>query len=196
MLAALVFATATSGFAQSIEGTPHDFSGETWNASGEICIVCHAPHNNRTTDNPTTDVLWNRDLTGSTFTVYASNTMDATMGQPAGTSKFCLSCHDGTIGLESFGGTTGSTTNLVSGLANLGVDLSNDHPVSIDYSADAALAPTTKTTLLGGTIDSDYLRGGNVECSSCHAVHDEGAVDPFLWVANTGSQFCQECHEK
>ncbi len=199
MTKALVLATAMLFVASSanaqITGTAHDFKGDTWNTSGEICIVCHAPHNNRVTDNPTTDVLWNRDVTGQTFTVYSSSTMDATPGQPAGVSKFCLSCHDGTIGLESFGGTTGSTTNLITGTALVGTDLSNDHPVSVDYTADTDLAATTKTSLLGGTIASDYLFGNNVECASCHDVHGAGIAN-FLRVANTQSQLCQDCHEK
>ncbi|MHB2154653.1 hypothetical protein ACX8XN_09660 [Calditrichota bacterium GD2] len=32
---------ASLSFGQSIVGSAHDFSGEAWNQSGEICVVCH-----------------------------------------------------------------------------------------------------------------------------------------------------------
>ena len=177
-----------------ISGTAHDFSGDAWNASGEICIVCHAPHNNRDLSGDATlsgAPLWNRDVTGSTFTLYTSDTMDATMGQPGGTSKLCLSCHDGTIGLESFGTTTGSTTNLVSGTALLGTDLSNDHPISIEYAAtgETGLNPAA------GLDPAITLFGGNVECASCHDVHDD-SNGQFLVMDNAASALCLECHNK
>ncbi len=85
---------ATVGLGQvGIENSLHDFSTTDW-ANGEICIACHTPHNG----NPTAGaVLWNHDLTVTAFTVYdntVSGTMDATVGQPSGSSKLCLSCHE------------------------------------------------------------------------------------------------------
>ena len=89
--------------AQTIVGSSHDFSGQTaWNTSGEICKVCHTPHNAITT--VTNAPLWNHQMTNATFQLYTSATMNATTGQPDGSSKLCLSCHDGTVALENFGG--------------------------------------------------------------------------------------------
>ncbi len=187
----------TSVFAQSIVGSSHDFTGAGWNTTGELCIVCHTPHNADQTvvDSP----LWNHDVTTSTFTLYSSSTLNSTPGQPDGRSKLCLSCHDGTVALDSFGGTTG--TNFITGAANFGTDLSNDHPISITY--DTALAttdgelfdPATTNSGLGGTIAQDMLFNNKVECSSCHDVHN--TANNFMLVkSNAGSALCLTCHDK
>ena len=185
--------------AQGIVGSAHDFSGAGWNTTGEICIVCHTPHNADTTvtDSP----LWNHEVTTSTFTLYSSSTLNATPGQPDGRSKLCLSCHDGTVALDSFGGVT-TGTNYITGNANFGTDLSNDHPISITY--DTALAttdgglhdPAITNSGLGSTIANDMLFGNKVECSSCHEVHNAYGINKLLIKSNAGSQLCLTCHNK
>jgi len=183
---------------QSISGSEHDFSGETWNSSGQICIVCHTPHNAQAvTDAP----LWNHTQTTQTFTPYSSSTLDATVGQPGNISKLCLSCHDGTVAIDSFGGSTGS--NFVTGNALVGTDLSNDHPVGFTYDAnlastDGGLKDPTTATGITGTIANDMLFGsGNnqLECASCHNVHDN-TYGNFLIKSNAGSALCLTCHNK
>lgn len=191
-----VLAFAGLSFGQ-IAGSAHDFSSSGWNTSGEICITCHTPHNAMAiTDAP----LWNHaESTTATFTTYSSSTLDATVGQPAGVSKLCLSCHDGSVALDSFGGATGST--MISGTADLGADLSTSHPISFTY--DATLAtndgelhdPTTTSSTLGGTITTDLLFSNQVECSSCHDVHDAG-FDSLLVMSNAASALCLVCHDK
>lgn len=185
--------------AQSIVGTDHDFSTDGWNTTGEICIVCHTPHN---ADVSVTNApLWNHQVTVATFALYSGATLDATMSQPDGASKLCLSCHDGTIALDNFGGKTDGTPKIT-GDALLGTDLSNDHPVSFTY--DAALAttdgglydPTTVNSGMGGTIDDDMLFGGELQCSSCHDVHNGSGEAHLLVKANTGSGLCLTCHNK
>ncbi|MCP4665925.1 MAG: cytochrome C, partial [Deltaproteobacteria bacterium] len=92
-----------------IAGSAHDFSTQPWMAAhnGQICLPCHTPHNADTsvTDGP----LWNHQVTTvATYTLYTSSTFEATdSGQPDGRSKLCLSCHDGTVAVDSFGGVTG-----------------------------------------------------------------------------------------
>ncbi len=111
------------------------------------------------------------------------------------TSKLCLSCHDGTVALDSFGGATG--TDFMTGGALLSTDLTNDHPVSIDYNVtDTGLFPVGNTSGLGSTIDSDLLFSGNVECASCHDVHDTAGNDALLRIDNSGSTLCLTCHNK
>jgi hypothetical protein len=110
-----------------ITGSAHDFSGQGWGTI-EICQPCHTPHN---ASIALPVVLWNHEVTAATYTLYTSPTMNATTGQPDGVSRACLSCHDGTVALDSFGGATG--TNFIGGDANFGTDLSNDHPVSFAY---------------------------------------------------------------
>lgn len=184
-----------------ITGSDHDFSGETWNSGGEICIVCHTPHNAGNTLAP----LWNHAVTSATFTTYSSPSLDATVGNPSASSKACLSCHDGTVAIDSFGGATG--TNFVSGADLLGTDLANDHPVSFTYNAQLAtddgslFDPTTTTvTALGRTIDEGMLIGSKVECGSCHDVHankgDSATAGSLLLVDNAASALCLTCHDK
>jgi len=182
-----------------IATSEHDFSGQGW-GTNEICQPCHTPHN-ASTALPV--VLWNHEVTAATYTLYDSPTMNATTGQPEGVSKACLSCHDGTVALDSFGGSTG--TRFIGGGANFGTDLSNDHPVSFTY--DNALAtvdgglhpPTTAASGLGGTIAADMLFGAasdQVECASCHDVHNAANLPSLLLKSNAGSALCLTCHAK
>jgi predicted CXXCH cytochrome family protein len=136
------------------------------------------------------------------FTPYDSATLDATPGQPAGVSLLCLSCHDGTVAIDSFGGATG--TSFVSGAALVGTDLANDHPIGFTYDAALNAAdpevndPTTTVSGLGGNIDVDMLFGlsnDQLECASCHNVHDD-LFGNFLIKDNAASALCLTCHDK
>jgi len=175
----------------SVVNTHHDFSTSGW-TNGETCIICHTPHNANTT--VPQSQLWNHDVTNNSFTLYSSPTMNATTVQPTGITRLCLSCHDGTVALDSFGGTTGGeyirdqTSRNVP--IKIGSALNMHHPVTIRY--DGALAsqdpglnnPDTTPSGLGGTISSDLLSGGMLECSSCHDVH-----------VPRGSGNCTDCHD-
>lgn len=195
--------TASAG---RITGSAHDFSTTGW-AGGEICVACHTPHKADVTvsDAP----LWNHELTTKTFTVYSSPTLDATVPQPDGSSKLCLSCHDGTVALDSFGGTTG--TIFMTGDKAVGADeLNNDHPISFTF--DTALAnsdgalhdPATRTVTIGsgdrtksGTLDQVMLLAGKVQCASCHDVHNNFVNgNPLLRIRTNGSELCLACHDK
>jgi predicted CXXCH cytochrome family protein len=192
---------ATSAFA-AITGSAHDFTASGW-AGGEICLPCHTPHNAKTgADNLVP--LWNHDVTASVFTVYTSptGTLDAgALGQPAGVSKACLSCHDGTIALDAYGTNTPIPT-MIAGTANLGTDLSNDHPISFTYNTALATAdgelfdPAADPSGLGGTIQNDLLFADQMECGSCHDVHNTAAIDPLLRKSNAASALCLTCHDK
>jgi predicted CXXCH cytochrome family protein len=182
-----------------ITGSEHDFSGQGWGTT-EICQPCHTPHN-ASTALPV--VLWNHAVTNASYTLYSSPTMNATTGQPGGVSKACLSCHDGTVALDSFGGSTGTT--FITGPANFGTDLSNDHPVSFTYNNALATAdgglhpPTTTSSDLGSTIAADMLFGlgsDQVECASCHDVHNAANLQSLLLKSNAGSDLCLTCHAK
>lgn len=196
---AFLLAPVGSALAQGISGTAHDFSAETWNPSGQTCIVCHTPHN---ADVSVSDApLWNHDITTATYSVYTSATLNATVGQPDAISKLCLSCHDGTVALDSYGGNVGSTFMLPTSPGYVGTDLSDDHPVSFVYNAALATAdgglfdPTTTSSGLGGTIDADMLFSTKVQCASCHDPHD-GTNAPFLIKSNAASGLCLTCHNK
>jgi len=211
LIAALVALMASPSFAL-ISGSKHDFSSAAWKAGDtRTCVVCHTPHNGQTA--VTNAPLWNHELSASTYVLYTGGTTyNATSVQPSGVSKLCLSCHDGTVGLEAFGGVT-TSTNKISTYANLNdtpasVGLSNDHPISIAYTTASATADgglnNPSTALSGvtgsGTIATDMLFTNKLECASCHDVHNGGnggaGFPKMLIKANTGSALCLTCHAK
>ena len=146
LMALLAASTASAG---TIVGSNHDLSTKGYGTT-QICIFCHTPHNALNTAGVP---LWNHASSTATYTVYSSPTMNATVGQPGASSKLCLSCHDGTVAVDSYGGRTGTVT--ITGGANFGTALSNDHPIGITYNAalataDGALAnPDTKIVTIG-----------------------------------------------
>lgn len=193
---AMVLALAAQAGAQ-ISGSAHDFSDANGWQSGvtEICVFCHTPHNASTTVEP----LWNHALSAATYTTYASSTLDATVGTPSGASSLCLSCHDGTVAVDSYGGVTGTNfMGTVNAAANFGTDLSNDHPISFTYNtalvtADGGLNDPTTSPV------ADLLYGAGsdqVECASCHDVHNGLGQPNLLVMSNVGSALCLTCHSK
>lgn len=200
-----VLGAATPAAAGTITGSAHDFTSKAW-SGGRICIACHAAHN---TDVSVTNApLWNHRNSTATYTLYSSSTLNATISQPSGLSKLCLSCHDGTVAVDSFGGATGTT--MISTVNNLGTSLKDDHPIGIDYttaiaSADGSLwDPSTHSVTIGsgttvktGTIAATMLYSGKVECSSCHDVHNTfSAGAQMLKISPNGSAICLACHNK
>jgi len=193
---------AAVGSGQTIVGSAHDLSGASWNTSdsSQICIVCHTPHNAMSIGSMASAVLWNHDTSTTAYQTYTSTTLTGTFTDISGVSKLCLSCHDGTISLADFGGATGGAGNRITGTGLLGTDLRNDHPVSISYDvADLGLnALATSVTGAGTDVStvSDLLFSGNVECASCHDVHNGNGIASLLRKDNTGSEFCLDCHNK
>jgi len=204
-----LFAVQVTG---QITGSAHDFSGYAWSAA-EICLPCHTPHH---ADNTVADApLWNHEVTAvAAYTLYSSSTMNAIdLGQPNGNSKLCLSCHDGTVAVDSYGGLTG-TVNIATfdnggtqpvGYAFVDTDLSDDHPISFTYDdalagSDGELHTPSNTAAIGvgagGTINAEMLFAGKMECASCHDVHNGAGNDNLLVLNNTGSALCLTCHSK
>ncbi|MBI2307342.1 MAG: hypothetical protein HYU78_08570 [Rhodocyclales bacterium] len=125
----------------------------------QVCVFCHTPH----AATPAVTPLWNKQMSGATYSTYTSSSLDAqaiagTLAQPGGSSKLCLSCHDGTLAVGNVNvlngagstGTQGTQSIALSGTGGggtmapgsgtttgftrfLGTDLSNDHPISVTY---------------------------------------------------------------
>jgi hypothetical protein len=139
--AALALPTLTrAAINKGVEGSPHDFSGTnyTWNTRQGVCSPCHSAHN---TDPAQIAPLWNHQTTVGPFTMYSSPTLNATMPTaPVGVSLACLSCHDGTVGINApIGGlATNVTAVYIDPSFKIGPDLHVVHPISFVY--DAALA--------------------------------------------------------
>ncbi len=206
-----------NGAANGIANSPHDFSNENWNNTGEICRTCHVPHDHGR-DTGLVGLLWNHALPDTTgYVMYSSSSLDgAADTEPTGISKMCLGCHDGTVALDEFDSNVGTpgTTFIGSGdqvpnLPGSPQDLRATHPISIvyDISLDQELndPDTTQMGASGRTI-SAFLENGKVQCSSCHDVHDSPteavAGTKLLREAQTAGQggspsgLCLTCHNK
>ncbi len=196
----VVLIAAVVGFSfAAISGTDHDFSGQSW--TDEVCNVCHTPHNAMMDGGSAVTPLWNHALSTATYTVYNSGSLDASLSNPPdGSSKLCLSCHDGTVAVDNFGGTDAGVYGSLTGDKNLGNDLSNDHPISFTFddalaTTDGGLHAPSTTSALGGTIETTMLEVGKMQCTSCHDPHD-ATNGNFLLMANTNSDLCLTCHNK
>lgn len=239
-----------------IQNTRHNFSAtlipslpndanRAVQATGEadICIFCHTPHGSQDSQAP----LWNRQLSNVAYTLYDSSSMDATATQPQGSSKLCLSCHDGTIAIGAVNVLNGSYTvqdpateaipmtisqggtvmppgvGLNTGFTrNLGLDLTNDHPISVEYDSnlavndgelrDPAVEPHIANRAPGVNPDIP-LEDNQLQCSSCHDPHirstneDENIkflrlnrlqrVEPATAIFNRDNDIiCLACHDK
>ena len=241
------------------------------NNYGEICVYCHTPHGANTT---VALPLWNRTIKSTTYSTYdklGTSTLTQDVKHPGPNSLSCLSCHDGTVAIDSIinmpgsgkfdanqmttqndsflatwsdgagrtaapihaGMNSGSTNCLLChnisgsepsiptwGVAYIGTDLTNDHPVGIRFPPSGPgtdfNAPSKSQGAISffdtdgnGHADSNNVRlydsgaGFRVECASCHDPHgvpSNGAGSKnnptFLRVANTGSKLCLTCHVK
>lgn len=199
LLAGLLFPvlTAMGQNPNSIVNSPHNLSISSpgsihASTESEICVFCHTPHF-ATGDGP----LWNHKMSSAVYKPYTSSTLKATVGQPTGASRLCLSCHDGTVALgmvnHRAGGILMNTTTLPRGPSNLGTDLTGDHPVSFVY--DSALAAANGNLVNPRTLPQEVRldRGGQLQCTACHDPHND-QYGNFLVMDNTGSALCLVCH--
>jgi predicted CXXCH cytochrome family protein len=193
--------------ALTIVGSKHDLKTGSAAHDNEVCVYCHTPHGASTGAAGTAAAsvpLWSRAANAtSSYTLYAgTGTLNATMGQPGGVSLACLSCHDGTTAVDAYKGAAGTPARTISGYANLGTTLANDHPIGFAY--DAALVTADGVGGVAGLVTPASaslvvagipLFGGKMECASCHSVHDP-ANGSFLRNTNVASALCLKCHIK
>jgi hypothetical protein len=167
----------------------------------EVCVFCHTPHR-AVAATP----LWNHELSSEAFyKLYESSTLHAKPGQPTGSTRLCLSCHDGTIALGRVVSREAPipVDNTASGgkmprqsRAHLGTDLSGMHPVSIKYTEDIAIADDK---LKWPVVDPENRVGldgdGMVQCTSCHDPHDASRSEHYpFWRKDTFDEVCEVCH--
>ncbi len=181
------------GLAQGITETKHNLSVKGLDSENRICVFCHVPHN----ASPVAP-LWNREQPAATYQTYSSTTEDAVVGQPNGSSKLCLSCHDGTVAMGQVFNPDSriSRGTTLSGRANLTTGLADDHPISFRY--DSRLASQDPDLLHPSLLTGERVQldtSGRMQCTSCHDPH--GSRYPqFLVVTNRGSDLCITCHRK
>jgi predicted CXXCH cytochrome family protein len=195
--------TAT-GFSQTaIQNTDvlgvHDFSSTASPMHGpnaNACSYCHIPH--RGLNNTP---LWNQTLSTQPYGLYTSGGTQNVPTQPVvgKTSVLCLSCHDGTVAV---GQTVAlGTLNMTGAMSSaIGTKLESSHPFSLQLPIkDAAhLVPELAgSQSVPDPTKSVRLIDGNIECNTCHDVHNQN-IDKkspeFLVRDNANGQICLSCH--
>jgi len=211
-----------------ISNTPHNLGAtgtgaNSYSGTAEICVFCHTPHGG---DNSASVPLWNKTLAApASYTTYDSlgtSSLDGATAPVGSVSIACLSCHDGTQAMDAVLNAPGSGAVVTSytngiwtgssspqGIALIGQDLSNDHPIGIQYggggiTATAPAAATNDTdfkatenaTINGNTIwwvDTELTPNGTRQKTDMQlytrsvAAIDGGADQPFVE--------CASCHD-
>jgi len=213
-------APTTAAGVSDVRGTKHNLSASSGNtvratSESQVCVFCHTPHG----ATPGAAPIWNRRLGATTYTPYTSSSLDANaiqgaLEQPGGSSKLCLSCHDGTIAIGSVNvlngvgnaniamQNTGAGDTMPAGAGagtgftrNLGTDLTNDHPISVNYTnalavrdGELRVVDANQTYPPNSTTPTIAVRGvgskpklplepvgagaiGQVQCATCHDPH-------------------------
>jgi predicted CXXCH cytochrome family protein len=197
LIAAPLFAASSK---IAVVGSQHDLSatggGPVKSATTEACIFCHAPHN----VNPNVTPLWDHALSSQSYTAYTSSTYNSGAQTPtSGSSKLCLSCHDGTVavGLTVTQGQVATSGSMIPSDV-LGANLSTSHPVSMIPADDGTLAASLFTNPPSTKDPSVKLVNGKVECTTCHDPHmprNDTAVPMFLVRSNSAGALCLACHD-
>jgi len=233
LVAAALLVLTTAGWAarapkSAIKGSPHDFmtgvnGGGEWTApSYALCSFCHIAHKFGTAA-ASADVpgylLWNHTLSAQTYTVYTSPSMvnpaEPLTGQMT-VSNLCLSCHDGTVAINSFyedistsnyqGTIGGKPPVLMPGDSTIDASAQGkQHPVNFLYpsatdAANIGMRGAASTSSVDGN-GNVPLYAGKMQCSTCHDPHAGPTVSHLFFRAYpataeqtaTGS-FCTYCH--
>lgn len=222
----------------SIIGSAHDFTASTnyWvggsdiavsHGSTNVCGECHTIHHAQSAS--AGPLFIHTPSANSTFNTYdksGSATYSGTVITLGPGSLACLSCHDGSVAVNSTtswsgagNGTasyTGGTPEFIKSSAIVteigsgqGNDLTHMHPIGVNYSAAASsaqamfgvaqLQPTANTfNAPGSPAVGSVLKNGQVECSTCHDIHRTvgGSTTSGIYTVASGQALCLGCHIK
>ncbi|MHC4081405.1 MAG: cytochrome c3 family protein [Planctomycetota bacterium] len=193
-----------------ISMSAHDFASFGW-AGGEVCKPCHTPH----FGDMTIGFLWSHEMSSLAYTLF-----DGSVTDPGGVdaldqySRMCLSCHDGSVALDSYHGNAGTT--YIDDEYKVGGDgnLADDHPIGVPGEYDVAGSPGrfNAATQSGSgfwgfgpgyfpeiplfPFDPGSGEIQVVSCSTCHSPHGVEGVDSLLRKSNAASDLCLTCHIK
>ena len=167
----------------------------------QICIFCHTPHSANIVGQAP---LWNRAFSNESFQRYTSLTLKirgianaqyVENAQPNGSSKLCLSCHDGVSRLGAvYNGpeiTMVKANPVIEGLASFKPDTnkmkSGHHPVSFVYTAAIASTITTAkgtTYVMPTALPAVKLdKQGRMQCTTCHDAHQNQSYEDQCYVS-------------
>ncbi|MCB1742635.1 MAG: hypothetical protein KDK91_19830 [Gammaproteobacteria bacterium] len=146
----------------------------------EVCVYCHTPHG----ANPNVAApLWNRTASGATYTTYdqlGTSSLTQPVSTPGVNSLTCLSCHDGTLGIDS----------IINMPNRNGAGVPSGNFSTSQYSApqDNAFLDTWRN--LSGNNATHVTLGDSENTVGCMVCHSEGssfsnAVDFDVFVIGT-----------
>ncbi len=213
-----------------------DYTAVPADSLNRICVFCHAPHNTYRLSTATGGAgpqapaafdylpLWNHELQLNTaYTMYENGPGAPQAGPhasqailngmtPGSTSLLCLSCHDGSVAVNSYGNSAqlsrsqSTGTAFISTAYQIGKDkyLGNHHPIGFNYDAvqsqDTEIRSADTAMLTPTTFVRDHLYNAgntNMECGTCHSVHNKGnGGETLLWRSDQNSELCLTCHDK
>ena len=155
--------------------TPHNLGSQgpgpnTYSGTAEVCVFCHTPHGS---DVSASVPLWNRALADpasyTTYDTLGTTSLDGATAPVGSVSIACLSCHDGTQAMDALLNDPGSGAVVASftagvwtgndrpqGIADLGQDLTDDHPIGIQYGGGGVKTSTPAAP----TNDDDFVQAG------------------------------------
>lgn len=198
----------------SVVDTPHNLSASGPGAirsttERQVCKFCHVPHNA-----VSPDPMWGHSLSDAQYAVPEITVDTQSRGlapQPDGSSRLCLSCHDGTVALGDIAGRQMPIQMSNPGAlgksrgSNLGTDLSGNHPISFKVkdvhdrrSDDASDFRYRSMQEIAGDREIKLDSQGKMQCTTCHDPHSDrhyrkGNV-PRFWVKPTVDEVCLHCH--
>ncbi|MGE5323466.1 MAG: hypothetical protein ACM3SW_11415 [Actinomycetota bacterium] len=219
---ALVICVATSAFAarapkSAVFGSAHDFKTQLGGASYTLCNFCHTAHKFGSAPTGPGYLLWNHTLSNvASYGVYTSDSMRSTptdLGGQMVVSNLCLSCHDGTVAINSWYEVQAGANFQPLPQGTLFMpddttvrDLTKQHPVNFVYpdattAANIGILPAADQFSVDGQGNVPLFQG-RMQCATCHDPHagpSSGAHLFFRTFPSTPAQTltgssCVYCH--
>lgn len=239
-----IILVVTGGFissafpAPTILGSKHDFTGLNRRAGvtamgglafsdyGKSCVYCHVPSNPAPLSKAAAHGRirgWNRYTPAAgAYDLYDFRTINNKVRTPSPISLLCLSCHDGTMGVDMSvfkpnswktpedaalhlrinGGNNlmycgkchnGKVAHNIE-IKDLGTGLRNTHPISMTYAGLTHKDEDFRPPDGPYGFDNGVkLYDGKVECATCHNVHNPNVT---LFARVGVDRLCETCHIK
>lgn len=162
--------------------------GQPAEGEADLCVFCHTPHSTNAQRG-----RWSRRAEPVIYKLYESSTTQARLQQPNGSSRLCLSCHDGVMAPDSMKRRSGGASGTPPGSIVLGTDLSDDHPISFVYDQSLVTRRRDLASPSGLTGRVKLDQSGQVQCTSCHDAH-LNRYPKFLVADPAYSGLCVVCH--
>ena len=150
---------------------PNGFAGfmdYARNNYGEVCVYCHTPHG---ASGQVGVPLWNRTINNGAYQIYDRALMSGqTTAQPGDSSLTCLSCHDGTIAIDS-------VINMPGGGGYLKAQETSQSTLFLDSWANASGIETIDHGVIWNAASGYFV--GPYNCNRCHTEGNVWGIPDF-----------------